>query len=139
EVLQLDQPTGPSAGTVCAVKLEHAVSSAVPADCILHCLVLLHGGFCKLLAEHESGLDSLVIRITDQFFDSFFVKGICFHAVLSEPFFQLMDAVWVFESCDCLHRGSERFHGTPVKGDCISYNIHIQGNASVIDFLIEMI
>ena len=66
EVLQLDQPAGPSARTVGTVKLEHAVSSAVSADCVLYCLIFLHGGFCKLLSEHESGLDSLVIRITDQ-------------------------------------------------------------------------
>ena len=103
EVLQLDQPAGPSARTVGTVKLEHAVSSAVSADCVLYCLIFLHGGFCKLLSEHESGLDSLVIRIMDQFFDGFFVKDICFHAVLGEPFFHFLDTVWIFEPCNCLH------------------------------------
>ena len=53
EVLQLDQPAGPSAGAVGAIILEHAVSPSVPTDGVLHCLIFLHGGFCKLLAEHK--------------------------------------------------------------------------------------
>ena len=66
KVLQLYQATGPSVGTVCTVELEHAVGTFIHADGVLHCLILLHGRFCELLAEDERILNRMFIGCFDK-------------------------------------------------------------------------
>ena len=139
KVLQLYQATGPSAGTVRSVELEHTVGTSVSADSVLHCLIFLHTAFGKLLTEDKSILYRLFIRCFDKLLHGFLVQGFRFHSVIGEPFLHLLHAVRIIKIGDSLHSDGQFFAGAFIKGDGVFHHGHIEGNAPVVDFLIEMI
>ena len=91
------------------------------------------------MAEDERILDRLFICCFDKFFYSFLIQGFRFHSVVREPFLHLLHAVRVVEVRDILHGGSQFLLRAFIESDCVFNHGHIQGDPSVIDFLIEMV
>ena len=114
------------------------MGSAVPADSILHSLVFLHGGFCQLQAELKCFFH-LTVSIINQLSNILLSERFCFYTVLREPGFHLHHAVRVLYTGDILHSFGEGGFGPFIKGDGVFHHIHIQGDTSVVDLLIEMI
>ena len=70
------------------VSYTHLVSSTIFTYCILHSLVFLYGGFCKLESEFQCGGYG-TISIFYHSSHVFLTKGFCFNTMIREPLFHL--------------------------------------------------
>ena len=138
EVLQLDDPAGPSAAAVCAVELEHAPCPAVRADSVLHRLVFFDGGFCELLAETEDVCD-VPGRGLEEPGNGFLVKGFGIHALAGEPFLHLCHGVRVLKPCLFLQGCRQLCAAEGIEADGVSCHIHVQCNPAVVYLLVDMV
>ena len=102
EVLQLYEPSRPTAAAICAVELKHSVRTAVSADSVLHSLIFLDGGFRKLLTEFQ---DFRKLRWSgfQQFRNRFLSKRVCFKSVFRKPLFHLLNGVRIVKRGKRLH------------------------------------
>lgn len=138
EILQLYQASGPSSGPVRTIELEHPPGPAVMADRILHGLVFFYGRLGEPEAEAECVPDTAVC-LGDQTGDIFFPEGFRLHTINGQPLFHLYHAVGVVQSGELFHGSSQGGPGSGIEGDRIFRHVHIQGDAPVVDLLVEMV
>ena len=82
------------------------MSTTIFTDGILHCLVFLDGGFCKLKSEFE-GFSNITIGFFYQPGNILLAKRFCLHAIIREPLFHLDDTVGIVKVRDVLHCNHE--------------------------------
>ena len=104
QILQLDQPPGPTAAAVCSVELKHTVAATVGADRVLHCLVFPDGALGELQPKREH-LRQIVGCGFDHGGDVLLPQTIHLHAVRGEVFFHLHDRVGIVQPGLFLHSG----------------------------------
>ena len=138
QILQLHDAASPASGTIGTVELEHPTDPAVIAYSVFHRLVFFDRAFGKLLTKGKY-LGKALRGIFHEFCHSLFAEGLSLHSVLSKPGFHLDDTVWIFQIGHVLHLGGDGSLGALVKGDGVGYQLHIHANASVVDFLVQVI
>ncbi len=138
QVLHLNDASCPSTCAVGTVKLEHTSGTAIGTNRSLHCLVLLYRGLGKLLTESQNLLQFQ--RCSFQHFrHSFFAEGIGFHAVVRKPLLHLLHRVGVLQSGQIFHYLSQFRTGSAVHLNGLPHQFHIQGNTTVVDFLVDVV
>ena len=91
-----------------AVKLEAPAHAPVRAHRVFHRLILFHGAFRQLLAQHKHRLERLR-RGLEQFGDLFIAQRVRLKAVGSQPVLHLLHGVGVVQHGQFLQPGSQFF------------------------------
>ena len=138
QVLHLDNASGPTTGPVGTVELKHSTSTTIGADCLFHRLILLDGRFGQLLPEKENLLE-LCRSGFEHFSDFLLSKGIHLQPVVRKPLLHLLYGVGVIQGGQFLHSSSELCTGAGVHSYGLMHQLHIEGDTSVVNFLIEVI
>ena len=138
KILQLDDASGKSSGSVCTVILEHSSRPAILANRCLHSGVFFHTALCKLLTEGKNIRQMLRCSL-ECFCHSLLAESIHFQSLIRKPPFHLRYGVGIFNVGQILNLLCEVFTADAVNGNSLLYKCHIQTDAAVIDFLIQMI
>ena len=101
KVLGLDNPSGPPASPVCAIKLEHPADPSVVADSGFHGRIFFCAGPAAVLPDLQYPAYFGGLILFQQSVD--IVLSECIHtdALISQPFGQLCRAVRVVKACQC--------------------------------------
>ena len=138
QILHLNDASCPSSRAVGTIELEHTSGTAIGTDSDLHCLVLFHRGFGKLLTEGQNFLQLWRCGL-QHFRHSLFAKGIGFHTVVRKPLLHLLHRVGVLQSSQIFHCLGQFGAGAPIHLNSLSHQFHIQSNTAVIDFLVDVV
>ena len=138
KILQLDDASGKSAGSVGTVILEHSSCPGILANRCLHSGVFLHTALGKLLTEGKNIRQMLWCSL-ECFCHSLLAESIHFQSVIRKPPFHLCYGVGIVKVGQILNLLCEVFAADAVDGNSLLYKCHIQTDAAVIDFLIQMI
>ena len=138
QVLHLDNASGPATGPVGTVELKHPTSTAIGADGLFHRLILLDGRLGQLLPEKEDLLE-LCRSGLEHFSDFFLAEGIDLQPVVRKPLLHLLHGVGIVQSGQLLHGSSELRTRAGVHSDGLMHQLHIEGDTSVVNFLIDVI
>ena len=138
KVLQLDVPAGKTPGPVGPIELEHPSGPAVLAGCHLHGLVFFYRRFGQLLPEQQYTAKRFFRRL-QQFLYLLLPQGIGLHPVPCQPAQHLDDGIRVLQArlvLQCIHQSVP---AAGIDGDGIFSQCQVNGNAPVVDILVEMI
>ena len=138
QILHLDDAPRPSTSAVGTIELEHPSGATIGTDSSLHCLVLFHRGLGKLLTESQNFLQ-FRRRSLQHFSHSLFAKGVGFHAVVRKPLLHLLHRVGIFQSRQFLHCLGQFRAGSAIHLNGLLHQFHVQGNATVVDFLVDVV
>ena len=138
QVLHLYNASSPTTGPVGTVELKHSTSTTIGADCLFHRLILFDRRFGQLLPEKENLLQ-LCRSGLEHFSDFLLAERIHLQTVVRKPLFHLLHGVGIVQSGQLLHGSSEIRTGAGVHSDGLMHQLHIKGDASVVDFLIEVV
>ena len=138
QVLQLDVPPREPACPRSTEELEHPTGTAVGADGILHRLVFPDGGLGQLLPQGQH-LPQLRWGILQKLRHGLLVEGFGLPAVVRKPLLHLLHTVGVLQRGHPLHGGGQLLPGAGIHVDSGTDQLHIQPDATVVDFLIDVV
>ena len=125
-------------GTVRTIELEHTPCTTIRANGILHCLIFLHRGLCKLLPKHQH-IGDRRLDSCEQSRHRLLIERLGFNSLLLEPCLHLRDTVRVLKAGQSFQPVRQFFLGSHVDLDGVLHQGHIQTYSTIIDFLVEHI
>ena len=138
KILQLDVPPSKPSSPVGAIKLEHTPGPAILTGRHFHGLVFLHRGLGQFLPEQENAAQRLLGRF-QKLLHILLSQGIRLHTVLFQPVQHLKDRIGVLQAGPFLQGGHQAFPALGIQGHRLSGQFQINGNAPVVDFLVQVV
>ena len=138
KILQLDDTSGKSAGSVGTVILEHSSCPGILAHRCLHSGVFLHTTLGKLLTKRKY-IRQMLWCYFKCLRHGLLAESIHFQSVIRKPPFHLCYGVGIVKVGQILNLLCEAFAADAVDGNSLLHKRHIQSDATVINFLIKMV
>ena len=138
QILQLDVPAGKSPGPVGPIELEHASGPTILAGSHFHGLVFFDRGFGQLLPEQQYTAQRFFCRL-QQFLHLLLSQRIGLHPMLFQPADHLDNGVRILQARLSLQYSHQAVPAAGIDDDGIFSQRPVNGDAPIVDFLVEMI